>query len=64
MDKLTPEFLLNLLGMVATAGAVYGAIKGDIKAMHQRLNDLNEQVVYNRGRIDTLHNRRSTDHED
>jgi hypothetical protein len=64
MDKISPDFILQVLIMVATAGAVYGAIKGDLKAMHQRLNDLNDQIVYNRGRIDILHNRRLTEHED
>lgn len=44
--------VLSMVTMVATAGAVYGAIKADLKAMHQRIDRLQAEVDYNRSRID------------
>lgn len=54
MDKISPDFLLNLMVIIATAGATYGAIKGDLKVMHERIKNTNR-------RIDDLQHRRSTD---
>ena len=44
------QVILALLAMVSTAGAIYGAIKADLKAMHHRVSRLEDW----RDRVDTL----------
>ena len=39
MEGFTPTFFLQVVIAIGTAGAVYGAIKADLKHMHQRLED-------------------------
>ena len=41
---MTPEFVLQLATMLVTAGAVYGAIRADIKAIHQRIDYLYQRL--------------------
>jgi hypothetical protein len=33
-----PNYVLILVGQVFTAGATYGALRSDLKAMHERLS--------------------------
>lgn len=40
MEGFTPAFFLQLLIAVGTAGAVYGAIKADLRNMHRQLEEL------------------------
>jgi len=35
---LSPDLLLNICLTLVSAGAVYGGIRADIKAMHERIN--------------------------
>ena len=39
MEGFTPTFFLQVLIAVASAGAVYGAVKTDLKNMHRRMDD-------------------------
>ncbi len=39
MEGFTPTFFLQVLVAVGTAGAVYGAVKADLKNMHRRLEE-------------------------
>jgi hypothetical protein len=41
---MTPEWLLHIGGMIFTAGAIYGALRGDIKAIHERLTQAKESA--------------------
>lgn len=45
------ENLLTIFTMVLTGGAVYGAIKTDLKYMHTRLDDTRDRL---NERVDTL----------
>lgn len=49
---MTPEFIVNVLAMCVTGGAVYGAIKSDLRHMHERLRNL-ERRVYRQRSSDT-----------
>jgi hypothetical protein len=40
---MTPEFI-QTLAMFVSAGAVYGAIKTDLKRGHERMNDLDKDI--------------------
>ncbi len=62
---MTDDFLLNALGMFVAAGVSYGAIKNDLKNIHEKVQDLKQSNDIAHKRIDTiLYNRRSTDHEE
>lgn len=37
MDGFTPTFFLEVLIAVGSAGAMYGAIKNDLKSMHEKI---------------------------
>lgn len=50
----TIQLGLTVLSMVLTAGVVYGSIRGDLKLIHQRLDDMRRDVDYNRDRIDSI----------
>lgn len=39
MEGFTPAFLLQLIIAVGSAGAVYGAIRADLKNLHYRLTE-------------------------
>ena len=39
MEGFTPTFFLQVVIAIGTAGAVYGAIKADLKNMHARLEN-------------------------
>lgn len=41
---MTPEFLLQICTMLVTGGAVYGAIRADIKALHARVDYLYKRI--------------------
>lgn len=41
---MSHEFVLQLLGMVACAGAVYGGIRADLRNLRERLSRLEAHV--------------------
>ena len=59
MGDMTPvaSLALSVFSMVATAGAVYGAIKADLRAMHETVETLRADLNYQRARIDSMSNR-------
>ena len=44
----------NIFGLVLTAGAVYGAIRTDIKNIHEKINDIKDSSDEAHKRIDAL----------
>lgn len=46
--------LSNVLYPLFLAGAVYGGIRSDLKALHQRVNDTHEAMKDAHRRIDNL----------
>ena len=49
---MTPEFLMNILVTIFMAGAVYGGIRADIKAMHERITGAQAEAERANRRID------------
>lgn len=43
MEGFTPAFFLQIVIAVGTAGAVYGAIKADLKNLHHRVSEEREE---------------------
>lgn len=60
MDKLTPDFLLQLVVVIATAASVYAAIKSDLRVLHEKIKNTNERV----DRLDHSRHRRVGDTQD
>lgn len=63
------DAILTVVGMILAAGATYGAIKSDLKNMHEKITDhaiasaermgkIEEEVQYNRRRLDDHHSRK------
>lgn len=44
MDKLTPEFWLQLIIALGSIGAVYAGIRGDLRVMHERIKTQRERL--------------------
>ena len=44
----------NIFGLILTAGAVYGAIRTDIKNIHEKINDIKDSSDEAHKRIDAL----------
>ena len=51
---MTPELIYQLLTALVLAGATYGGIRADIKAIHERLKDVKETSDEAHQRIDKL----------
>lgn len=49
-DSLIWQVVLALIG----SGAVYGGIRADLRAIHERLKDVRESAAEAHGRIDSL----------
>lgn len=49
-----PEWVMQLFGMIGCAGAVYGGIRSDIKALHEKLSSVEKSTDEAHKRIDTL----------
>ncbi len=49
-----PDWLLQAFGYFAIAGAIYGGIKADLRAMHERLETLHESANEAHKRIDSI----------
>ena len=49
-----PDWLLPLIGQVFVAGAVYGAIRSDIKRGHEMAQDAKDSAKEAHGRIDDI----------
>lgn len=64
MEGFTPTFFLQLLLVIGSAGAVYGAIKTDLKNMHYRLTEEREAAKHHREETATnFHEVRGAIHE-
>jgi hypothetical protein len=48
MDGFTPTFFLQIVIAIGTAGAVYGAIKADLRNMHERMDEEREAAKAHR----------------
>jgi hypothetical protein len=48
------DYILGLISMVATAGAIYGAIRSDLKNMMDHIALLREDLKDAHDRIDSL----------
>jgi hypothetical protein len=57
--QMTHEFLLQLVGIAVTGGAIYGGIRGDLKAMHEKMDALKARVDEAHSRMDRILDRRS-----
>ena len=57
MNNITPDFLLQLVVVIATAGSVYGAIKGDLRVMHEKIKAQADRI----SRLENTHHRRVDD---
>jgi hypothetical protein len=44
VDKLTPDFLLQLVVVIATAASVYAAIKSDLRVLHEKIRNTNHRI--------------------
>lgn len=57
------EIITWIVGQIVVAAAIWGAIRADIRGMHQRLDDLKEAVDHAHARLDNHleMRRRSTD---
>lgn len=51
-EGFTPSFFLQLAIALLSAGAVYGAIRSDIKNLHRRLDDERETAKQHRDEDD------------
>lgn len=47
-------FILQGVTIVATAGAVYGGIRADVRAAHDKANDAHESACEAHQRIDNI----------
>lgn len=52
MPTFSPEFIAQMLVMLASGGAVYGGIRSDLKAMHERIRANENEIVKARERMD------------
>lgn len=50
----TSNIILILASQVFAAGAVYGAIRADLKNLHKRLQDVNDEANHAHRRIDDI----------
>lgn len=53
---MTPDFLLQLLSMVAVGGGVYGAIRADLARVHEKAINAERSANRAHERIDEFHN--------
>jgi hypothetical protein len=58
MPTLSPEFVYQILVMLATAGTVYGGIRSDIKGMLIRIKANETAIEEGRQRMDNHIERR------
>lgn len=58
MPTFSPEFLVQLLVMLASGGAIYGGIRSDLKAMHERIRANENSIEEARKRMDNHLDRR------
>ena len=49
---MTPELIYQLLTALVLAGATYGGIRADIKAIHERLRDVKDIADEAHSRLD------------
>ena len=48
------ENMISIFSMLVTGGAIYGAIKGDIRGIHEKICNLSKDLDYHRARLDTF----------
>ena len=51
---MTPEFIQQAVMLLISAGAVYGGIRADIKAIHERIATAEKAIDKAHDRIDNL----------
>jgi hypothetical protein len=51
------EIMIQVIAMLFAAGAIYGAIKADLKNMHEKIADNKEDIKVVRGDVDKAHER-------
>lgn len=56
------DLIGTIVGQIFVAGAIYGAIRSDLRNIHERLRDLREAVTHAHARIDSQMLRRAEDH--
>lgn len=49
---MTPDMLYQLAVALATAGAIYGGIRADLRAMHERIRNAEESAKAAHTRLD------------
>jgi hypothetical protein len=54
MDGLNADVTTQIVSLLLTAGAVYGAIRSDIKGIHQRITDIKASSDDAHKRLDEL----------
>lgn len=52
MPTVSPEFAVQLFTILATGAAIYGGIRADLKAMHERLGRAEAGIDQARERMD------------
>lgn len=52
--QLSPELVLALVGQIFTAGAIYGAIRADLRRAQDKADDAHEAANQAHDRIDNL----------
>ena len=48
------QLLVSLVTLAVGAGAIYGAIRADLKRLHERTNDISQSVQHAHRRIDDI----------
>lgn len=57
MEWVTPQFLLQVLSQVFVCGALWGAIRADIRNIHKELERLDKKYSEHNDRIVGAHTR-------
>ena len=54
MEGLNTDVVVQVVSLLLTAGAVYGAIRSDIKGIHQRITDIKDSADEAHKRLDEI----------
>ncbi|MQY50826.1 hypothetical protein [Rhodocyclus gracilis] len=46
--------IMKIAGLLITGGAIYGGIRADLRAMHERISDVKESAALAHRRLDQL----------
>jgi outer membrane murein-binding lipoprotein Lpp len=50
-----PRFMLNFITVIAALGVFWGAIRADVKNIHEKVQDAKETGIRAHDRIDAIH---------